>query len=145
MYWSNDLNLVCFLMMFFWKSISSWSKLIALTWTKSSFKVGAIFLKIHYLNLRKNKTKMVLIPKFVWPRFDPSKKQKQQKKPFVSERLDFTCTRDGTWTRTFVKIQDFKSCVSTNSTTQALNGNSNKKSCLKQLLSSERRVSNPRP
>ena len=30
------------------------------------------------------------------------------------------CTRDGTWTRTSVKTQDFKSCVSTNSTTQAL-------------------------
>ena len=36
--------------------------------------------------------------------------------------LQSFCTRGGTWTRTTQRSQDFKSCVSTNSTTRAVIG-----------------------
>ncbi len=52
------------------------------------------------------------------------------------------CTRDGTWTRTSLRTLDFKSNVSTNSTTQA----SNKKRDYSLFIDwSERRDSNSRP
>ena len=45
-----------------------------------------------------------------------------QKKPPLPRRLNrwlSACTPDGTWTRTSLRTQDFKSCVSTSSTTRA--------------------------
>ena len=81
-----------------------------------NFPTDEVLEFLNYL-LRKSPPQVLhLIPFWIGPEFRTYSGQKKSSRGKTSE----TCARDGGRTRTAVKPQDFKSCVSTNSTTQAV-------------------------